>query len=113
MNHFSSMSCIRWIAFATAVVGMGIGMPSCPGQQAMQQQVETLQTSNADLSKRVQSLEGTLRTTTNEMTQIKQLLTQITGAIQAQKTSIEQLNTTVGQLQSSKGTRSTPTKRRR
>ena len=29
---------------------MGMSMPSCPGQQAMQQQIDTLTPQNADLA---------------------------------------------------------------
>ena len=95
---------IRWLVFAGAFAGMGIAMPSCPGQQAMQQQIDALQITNTDLTKKVQALNTQVTSLNNDMTQVKQLLPQMTNVIQAQKGALDQLNTSVKDLQSkSKG----------
>ena len=60
-----------WILGLTALLGMGITMPSCPGQQAMQQQIDNLQTANQDLSKKVQLLNTQLNAIANDMNQVK------------------------------------------
>jgi septal ring factor EnvC (AmiA/AmiB activator) len=94
---------LRWIVIGAAFSGMGIAMPSCPGQQAMQQQLDTLQTSNAELTKKVQSMQAQLTSINSDMGQVKQLLPQMTNVIQAQKGALEQLDATVKSMQSKSG----------
>ena len=94
--------CLGWITPVLAILGMGMGMPSCPGQQAVQQQLETVQTSHTELAKKVQTLSTQLTTLSSDMAQVKQLLPQMTNIIQAQKTTIEQLANTVRELQQAK-----------
>src|SRR4051812_23085294 len=89
----------QWFVFAAAFLGMGIAMPSCPGQQAMQQQIDALQTSNTDLTKKVQTLNTEITTLHKDMEQVKQLLPQITNVIQAQKGALDQLDGTVKDMQ--------------
>lgn len=83
---------IRIMAFAGAVLLMGMTMPSCPGQQAMQQQIDTVQSANDMNSKRVQAMDIQLRQMGQDFSQSKQLLEQMANAIQTQKASIDQLN---------------------
>jgi peptidoglycan hydrolase CwlO-like protein len=90
---------VRWVVFAVAFSGLGLSMPSCPGQQAMQQQIDALQTSNADLTKKIQALTTQLGSLNNDMTQVKQLLPQMTNVIQAQKGTLDQLDTTIKEIQ--------------
>ncbi|MGK5087381.1 hypothetical protein WDW86_07465 [Bdellovibrionota bacterium FG-2] len=88
---FKTQNKVKVLILAIALTGMGIAMPSCPGQQALQQQVDKLTTQNADTTKRIQALDEHVKTLNGEMAQAKQLLLQITNVIQAQKTTIEQL----------------------
>src|SRR4051812_11566300 len=90
---------LRWMSYSAAFIGMGMAMPSCPGQQAMQQQIDTLQTANMDLSKKVQSLSMQFSTLSNDMAQVKQLLPQMTNVITGQKGALDKLDTDVKQLQ--------------
>jgi septal ring factor EnvC (AmiA/AmiB activator) len=90
---------LRWLVFSGAFLGMGISMPSCPGQQAMQQQIDSLQASNTDLSKKVQTLNNQLASLNNDMNQVKQLLPQMTNVIQAQKGALDQLDVQVKEVQ--------------
>lgn len=94
---------LRGLAFIGAFFGLGFAMPSCPGQQALQQQVDTLQNSNQELTKRVQALNNQVTTLTSDMNQVKQLLPQMTNVIQAQKGAIDQLDAAVKELQPKKG----------
>lgn len=80
------------------MVGMGMSMPSCPGQQAMQQQIDTLQTAQTDLQKKLQAMDAQLKAQSATNDQVKTLLEQMTGAIQAQRGALEQLNTDVKDL---------------
>jgi septal ring factor EnvC (AmiA/AmiB activator) len=80
-----------WLAIPAAFITMGISMPSCPGQQAMQQQLDGLQTKNAEAIKRVQTLESTIKTLDTEVTQLKTLVTQVSQTVLAQKEAIEKL----------------------
>jgi septal ring factor EnvC (AmiA/AmiB activator) len=84
---------LRWLAFSAAFLGMGFAMPSCPGQQAMQQQIDALTTTNAALTKKVQELDSQVKTLNTDMNSAKEIFNQLNNAIQAQKTALEQLDT--------------------
>ena len=81
----------RWLAIGAATIGMGISMPSCPGQQAVQHQVDGLVSREADSIRRLQSLENQFRAMAGEMVQIKTLLSQVSNTVLAQKSAIENL----------------------
>ncbi|OFZ76806.1 MAG: hypothetical protein A3K03_08070 [Bdellovibrionales bacterium RIFOXYD1_FULL_44_7] len=87
------MKLIQITAFVAGVLCLGLSMPSCPGQQAMQQQIDNLQTKSADNAKRIQNLEAIIKGTTNEISQIKTLLGQVSNTVLAQKQTIEQIET--------------------
>lgn len=91
---------IQALALTTATLGLGVSMPSCPGQQAMQQQIDALQASRMELTRKLNTLEPQVKTLAGEMEQAKQLLAQMTNAIQAQKTSMDQLDASVKEIQS-------------
>lgn len=78
---------------------LGMSMPGCPGG-ALQTQVDTLQASNADLTKKVQTLTTQLGGMGNDMTQVKSLLAQMTALMTAQKTTVDQLETKIKELES-------------
>jgi septal ring factor EnvC (AmiA/AmiB activator) len=78
---------------------MGMSLPSCPGQKEMQQQIELLQTQNADLGKKIQALTTQIGSVTNDMNQVKQILPQVTGVIEAQKGAIDRIDTRVTDLE--------------
>jgi uncharacterized protein HemX len=88
----------RALALIASCTGMGMAMPSCPGQQAMQQQIDTVQASNVELAKKVQAQNAQITTLHNDMVQVKQLLPQMSNVIQAQKGSIDQLDASVKEL---------------
>ena len=88
----------KYLVFAASFAGMGIAMPSCPGQQAMQQQVDALQTANLEAGKKFRTLQTQVTGLSNDMNQVKQLLPQMTNVIQAQKAALDQLDVTVQQL---------------
>lgn len=83
---------LTWLALGAAVVGMGISMPSCPGQQAMQQQIDELKTKNAEMTKQLQAHDNQVKTLMGEMSQVKTLLQQISSAVLAQKQALEQID---------------------
>src|SRR6476469_4131323 len=86
------MKTLKIVAAIAAVLAMGISMPSCPGQQAMQQQVDALQTSNTDLNKRFQSFDSQLRTLKQDNEQMKGVIQQMASAIEAQKTALNKMD---------------------
>ena len=88
----------RWLATGAAVVGMGMSMPSCPGQQAMQQQVDELQKREVAATQKAQALEGQVRALSGDMGQVKQLLEQVSRTVLAQKDSITQMEANVQKL---------------
>ena len=81
------------VALVAAFMFLGISMPSCPGQQAMQQQLDQLQAKNAEQAKTVQKLDSQLKAMSSDMTQVKTLLVQVTNTVLAHKQSIEQIET--------------------
>ncbi len=85
--------------FFCVLVGLGMSMPRCPGQQAIQQQLDLMQVTHQEYNKKIQTLTSQVTTLNSEMQQVKQLLPQMTNVIQAQKTSIDQLSATVKELQ--------------
>lgn len=85
--------------FTLLIMGMGIAMPSCPGQQALQQQVDQLTTQNQDLKAKVTGLDNQVRSLTNDMIQVKTLLTQVSNTVLSQKTAIEQMDSAIKALQ--------------
>jgi len=61
---------IGWMG--TAMLAMGITMPACPGQQAMQQQIDDLTKRDAELNKRLTALENSVRTGMGDVGAMKQ-----------------------------------------
>ncbi len=84
---------------ALSALGMGITMPSCPGQEAMQQQIDALQTKNAELGRKVGTLEATSKKVSDDMGKMTQLLGEMTNTIQAQKGAMDQMSTAIKELQ--------------
>lgn len=88
----------KYLIFAASFAGMGIAMPSCPGQQALQQQVDAFQNNYLDANKKIRTLQTQVTALSNDMNQVKQLLPQMTNVIQAQKGALDQLDATVQQM---------------
>jgi septal ring factor EnvC (AmiA/AmiB activator) len=88
-----------WTLMGAAFLGLGIAMPSCPGQQAMQQQLDALQNANMDLSKKVQALTTQNHTMSNDINQMKTLLPQMTNVISSQKIALDKLDADLKALQ--------------
>jgi septal ring factor EnvC (AmiA/AmiB activator) len=86
------------VVLVSAFLTLGLSMPSCPGQQAMQQQIDSLQIDNTSLKKRVGALEAQLKTDSDDMSTAKQLLSQMTTAIKEQQAALGQLDTAVKEL---------------
>lgn len=81
----------RWILFSAAFVGLGIAMPSCPGQQAMQQQVETLSSKVNETVKLLHSHESQMKQLGTEVSQLRSVLSQLNNIVGAQKLAMEAL----------------------
>ncbi len=86
------MRTMKLVTIGAALVGMGISMPSCPGQQAMQQQLEGLQTKLVEQVHLTQALDTQLKTSSADLIQVKTLLEQVSNAVLAQKQSLEQMD---------------------
>ena len=102
-----------WVTMTVSTFGLGIAMPSCPGQQAMQQQVDLLQTKNRELSTRIQTMENSLKTMTADLDQLRQLPGKITPALQSYQAELEKINTAITAMQTqmkSGGSKAAPAK---
>ena len=90
MNTFKK-SVLRFALTGLAFAGMAFTLPSCPGQQALQEQVDTMSTSVQKQTKAVNDLSAQVRTMNDEMNTMKSLLSQVSSTVLAQKTTIEEL----------------------
>jgi len=90
---------LNWMVMSAAVLGMGMAMPSCPGQQEMQQKIDSLQTTNTDLSKKIQALTTQVNALNSDMSQVKTLLPQMTNIITGLQTSNTKLTADLDALQ--------------
>jgi peptidoglycan hydrolase CwlO-like protein len=91
---------MTWLAFGTAVLGMGISMPSCPGQQAMEQKIESLEKSNAELKAKLLNMDGNVKSALEKVTAADGQLNQLSQDAQAAKGRLDQLETAIKDLQS-------------
>jgi septal ring factor EnvC (AmiA/AmiB activator) len=87
------------LACSVAFVGMGMGMPQCPGEKAAQQQMDSLQQSNQDMTKKLQALDGEIKSMNGDLSQTKQLMTQLAAAVTAQKDAMDRMDAAVKDLQ--------------
>ena len=67
----------RIVIFTAAFVGMGMSLPSCPGDKAMQQQIDMLQQSNTDMTRKLQNLDAELKATSGDVIGAKSLINQL------------------------------------
>jgi septal ring factor EnvC (AmiA/AmiB activator) len=73
-------------AFLVAVLGMGISMPSCPGQQAMQDKIDALEKSNLDLRKALMTSMDASRASAADMATLKTEIGQMSQELQSEAT---------------------------
>ena len=85
-------SSLRWLAFAAAVMGLGLTLPSCPGNQAMQDQIDSVKLKESEFNKRIQSLDARIKAMNDELLQIKNVLEQVGKTVIAQKDALEKLD---------------------
>jgi uncharacterized protein YoxC len=88
------------VVFISAFICMGMSLPSCPGDKAMQTQIDGLTQSNADITRKLQMLDSQNRSLASDLQTQKQVLTQLASTAAAQKEAIDNLYTSVKQLQS-------------
>ncbi len=87
------------LACSAAFVAMGMGMPQCPGEKAMQQQMDLLQTSNQALTTKLSAMDSQMKSVSADATQTKQLMTQLAGVVTAQKDALDRMDLAVKDLQ--------------
>ncbi len=93
---------LNWIVLGMAVIGLGFAMPSCPGQEALQQQLESLQASNQELTKKVKEMSTQVTTLNGEINQMKQYMVQSTNVFAAQEALNAEFRKSLGGSKSSK-----------
>lgn len=102
------------IIITVAVFAMGAGLPGCPGNKAVEEQVEQLQTKNADAIKKIGSIENQLKMMTAETAQLKQQMPQALEQLNVLKGRLDQLEAQVREMASKKvaPAKAKPSKRR-
>ena len=77
---------------------MGLSMPSCPGQQALQQQVDALKTSETDMKNRLSATEASVKAMKEDLDQSKALVAQLSKTVVDQTSTLEKLDEAVKAL---------------
>jgi predicted nucleic acid-binding Zn-ribbon protein len=82
--------------FVSPVIGasflmMGLSMPSCPGQQAMQQQVDALKAGETEMKNRIAGLERQIQALRDEAEQNKGLMAQLSTGVAEHGKAIEEI----------------------
>ena len=88
-----------WV-MVLASATLGLSMPSCPGQQAMQGQLDTLQAQTSDQAKKIQKLQSQVDMLNTEVGKIKEVLSQATATIEAHQAAVKQMEEAIKALQS-------------
>jgi septal ring factor EnvC (AmiA/AmiB activator) len=83
---------LYWLAIGSACATLGLSMPSCPGQQAMQQQVDAAQAKSAELERRVQQMDAQVKALGKDMVDVKTLLAEVSKNVLAQADTIKQMD---------------------
>jgi peptidoglycan hydrolase CwlO-like protein len=91
MSNRKMATTCRIAIFIAAFIGMGMSLPSCPGDKAMQQQIDMLQASNQDMTRKLQNLDNQLKSSANDIIGQKSLITQLATTVSAQKEAIDNL----------------------
>jgi hypothetical protein len=91
---------LKAFAFGICVLlGMGITMPQCPAQQAMQQQLDESKLKEADLTRRLAALEANVRTMSADVGAMKTSTGPIIQQLQAMSPRLDALEAAVKVLQ--------------
>ena len=108
-----------WLAATSALTLpflFGIAMPSCPGQEDIQQKLASSQQDLAQTKARLQQVAQELQLVKEDYIRTKKLVEEIGTTVLAQKTVLEQLDAQTKALNSAlekKGAKATPAKKRR
>lgn len=82
---------------------MGLSMPSCPGQQEMQQSVEALKASETEMKVKLTSAENSIKGLKEDVAEMKTMVAQVSNTVLEQKATLEKMDEALKALQSSKG----------
>jgi ABC-type transporter Mla subunit MlaD len=96
------------VACAAAFIGMGIAMPQCPGEKAMQDQVDALKATQITMTQKLNAVDAQSKTANADSAQIKQALTQLAGVIDTQRDALKRLDDAVKDLQTKVAALSAP-----
>src|SRR5687767_11205781 len=88
----------RWVILGCAFLGLGLSMPSCPGQQGLQQQIDALQTKNAAAEQSLQQLTQQTKALSDRLTETEGKLTEANNLMQMVKTKLDKVDESVIEL---------------
>jgi septal ring factor EnvC (AmiA/AmiB activator) len=87
------------LACSAAFIGMGVAMPQCPGEKAMQDQIDGLKSTQITMTQKLNAIDAHSKNEGMEEGQIKQAITQLAGAVDAQKDALKRLDDAIKDLQ--------------
>lgn len=98
----------------SALLLMGINIPSCPGQQAMQKQLDDSATKQAELTKNISTQADKIKGLEKEVSDLKTSLGEVAEVLKSHKATIEGVQTKVDDMaaRASAPKKSTPPRRR-
>src|SRR5262245_52266283 len=87
------------VALSSAFIGMGIAMPQCPGEKAMQDQIDQLKATQITMTQKLQAMDSQVKAATTKMDTMSQAIVTLGSAVDAQKGALERLNAAVTEMQ--------------
>jgi len=95
----TALSGARILLLAGASLAMGMTLPSCPGQQALQTQIDSIQAKQVDAQRKIQALEGKTQGFGADIADAKQNAQKAEDLVGIQGKKIEELEGIVRDLQ--------------
>ncbi len=92
MNRFRMKPFHKTLILLAAPMGLGLSMPSCPGQDAIQQQMDSIQAKGIESEKKVQALSAQVASMDKDLTEARTLLAQVSQTVLEQKATLEQMS---------------------
>lgn len=92
------MKPLHTLILLVAPMGLGLSMPSCPGQEAVQQELSQVQTRSQENEKKLQALTAQVASMDKDLTEARTLLAQVSQTVLAQKSTLEQMDASMKEL---------------
>lgn len=93
---------LRWVVLGTACLGLGISVPQCPAEKAMQQQIESLEKKDASNNQRIQMMDSQVKAMAKEVADTKAKMEGMAGMLATQQQAVDSINQSLKAMMESK-----------